>query len=182
MRCGERGLALVTVLFFLAILLVLALMLSDKVLRATRSASRAATRDQTLQAAAAGVEWARHQLAATYRASSGWATYLAGTANGTSYPAHPVFTVDIGQIAVDIYLRDNPDGDADPHRDNDLKVFVLSRARAANGSDLVVESLCGFTPESAYRQGGEDARRSGQTMLDGPVAAGAAVTTLQLQD
>ena len=183
MRCREHGLALVTVLFFLAILLVLALMLSDKVLRATRSTARAATRDQALQAAAAGIEWARHQLAASYRASSGWATMLAGAADGTRYPERPVFTTSVGQVTVDIFLRDNPDDDADPHRDNDLKIFVLARARIADGSDVLVESLCGFTPEAAYRQAGEDPRHSGQAPFDGPAEPWAApLATFQLRD
>ena len=183
MRCREHGLALVTVLFFLAILLVLALVLSDKVLRATRSTARAATRDQALQAAAAGIEWARHQLAVSYRASSGWATMLAGAADGTRYPERPVFTTSVGQVAVDIFLRDNPDGDANPHRDNDLMVFILARARTAEGGDVLVESLCGFAPEAAYRQAGEDLRRSGQSTLDGPAEPWAApLNTFPLRD
>ena len=153
---------MVTVVFFLAILLVLALMLSDKVLRATRTAALAGSRDQALQAAAAGIEWARHRLAASYQTSSGWASYLAEAASGTRYPERPIFTTSIGQVTVDIYLRDNPDGDGDPRRDNDLQVFALARARAASGAEVLVESLCGFAPEAAYRQAGEDARRSGQ--------------------
>ena len=183
MRCRERGLALVTVLFFLAILLVLALVLSDKVLRATRSTARAATRDQALQAAAAGIEWARHQLAAGYRSSSGWATLLARAAEGTRYPERPVFTTSVGQVTVDIFLRDNPDGDGDPRRDNDLKIFVLARAHTADGVDVLVESLCGFAPQSSYRQAGEDSRRSGQAMFDGPAEPWAVpLTTYQLHD
>jgi Tfp pilus assembly protein PilV len=183
MRCREHGLALVTVLFFLAILLVLALMLSDKVLRATRSAARAATRDQALQAAAAGIEWTRHQLAASYRTSSGWATMLAGAVDGTRYPERPVFTTSVGQVAVDIFLRDNPDGDADPHRDNDLKVFVLARARTADGGDVLVESLCGFAPETSYRQAGEDPQRSGQAAFVGPAEPWAVpLATFQLHE
>jgi len=167
MRCRERGLALVTVLFFLAILLVLALVLSDKVLRATRSTARAATRDQALQAAAAGIEWA----------------LLAGAAEGTRYPERPVFTTSVGQVTVDIFLRDNPDGDGDPRRDNDLKIFVLARAHTADGGDVLVESLCGFAPQSSYRQAGEDSRRSGQAMFDGPAEPWAVpLTTYQLHD
>jgi len=47
-------------------------------------------------------------------------------------------------------------------------VFVLARARTAEGGYVLVESLCGFAPEAAYRQAGEDSRRSGQSTLDGP--------------
>lgn len=182
MVCRERGLALITVLFFLAILMVLASILSDKVLRATREASCAASRDQALQAAAAGIEWARHQLATTYQATSGWTGYLARGGGGTGYPGSPAFTTQIGEVSVDIYLRDNPDGDADAGRDNDLKVFILSRARTATGGDVLVESLCGFIPDgTVYRQGGGDAQRSGQSVLDGP-AIGGTITTFQLRE
>jgi len=169
MRCRERGMALVTVLFLLALLLVLALMLSDKVFRATRSVTLAGARDQALQAAGAGIEWARHRLATTYPASSGWASYLAGAPDGERYPDTPVFSTVVGRVPVDIFLRDNPDGDADPRHDNDLKLLVLARARPINGADVLVESLCGFDADAAagYRQGGGDARRSGQSTVDG---------------
>lgn len=177
--------ALVTVLFLLALLLVLALMLSDKVIRSTRSTARAGARDQALQAAGAGVEWARHRLAATYLASSGWTAYLAGAPGGERYPETPAFTTMIGPVAVDIFLRDNPDGDGDPRRDNDLKLLVLAHARPTNGADVLVESLCGFEMPSAagYRQGGGDARRSGQAAADGPDEPWSApVAAFQLRD
>lgn len=169
MRCRERGMALVTVIFLVAVLLVLALMLSEKVIRATRGTALAGARDQALQAAGAGIEWARHRLATTYSTSSGWATYLAGSPGGDRYPEPPAFTTMVGPVAVDIFLRDNPDGDADPRRDNDLKLLVLARARPVNGPEVLVESLCGFDADTAagYHQGGSDARRSGQTGADG---------------
>lgn len=169
MHCRERGMALVTVLFLLALLLVLALMLSEKVLRATRSATMAGAHDQALQAAGAGIEWARHRLATTYPTSSGWTSYLAGAPGGESYPQTPAFSTVVGSVAVDIYLRDNPDGDANPRRDNDLKLLVLACARPVNGPAVLVESLCGFDADTVagYRQGGGDARRSGQAASDG---------------
>lgn len=186
MRCHERGLALVTVLFLLALLLVLALMFSEKVLRATRSTSLAGARDQALQAAGAGIEWARHRLAATYATSSGWANYLVGAPAGERYPDNPAFSTVVGGVAVDIYLRDNPDGDADPRRDNDLKLLVLARARPAHGSAVLVESLCGFAADTGagdYRQCGGDARRSGQSAVDGSAEPWSApVTAFHLRE
>ncbi|MCM2265599.1 MAG: hypothetical protein NDI73_10465 [Desulfuromonadales bacterium] len=169
MRCRECGMALVTILFLLASLLVLALMLSEKIIRATRSATLAGARDQARQAAGAGIEWTRHRLATTYSTSSGWANYLAGAPDGERYPDTPAFSTVIGSIPVDIFLRDNPDGDADPRRDNDLKLLILACARPIDGSAVLVESLCGFDPDAAagYRQGGSDARRSGQSTADG---------------
>jgi hypothetical protein len=168
MRCHEHGLALVTVIFLLALLMVLALILSDKVVRATRDAALAAARDQGLQAAGAGIEWARHHLALSYRSSSGWATYLAAAADEERYPDTPAFRVDVGRIPVDIFLRDNPDGDSDLRHDNDLRIFVLARARPVNGPEVLVEGLCAYeAPAAAYRQQGEDSRRSGQSLADG---------------
>lgn len=154
----ERGMALVTVLFLLALLMVLALVLGGRVLRATRDAAWAGGRAQALYAADAGIEWARQQLADSYPASAGWATYLAGAPGDDRYPERPAFTTAVGTATVDIFLRDNPDGDGDPRHDNDLRLFVLARARAAVGGDTLVEALCGYTPASpAYPQaaGGE---------------------------
>ena len=177
MRCRERGLALVTVLLLLAMLLIIALVLSDKVINATRGRLRAAARDQALQAAASGIEWGRHQLAASYRDSNGWATFLAAATSPGRYPPAPAFRTEFAGIPVELYLRDNPDGDDDPRRDCDLKLFVLSRARPAHGSEVVVESLCGLEANaSAYSL-------NGQTETTGPAEPWAApVTTFLLQD
>ena len=184
MPCPERGLALVTVLFLLALLMVMAVVLSDKVLRATRGATLAGARDQARQAAGAGIEQARRLLAVNYRISSGWTTYLAGAPDGERYPATPVLSTAIGGVPVDIFLRDNPDGDANPRHDNDLKLLVLARARAGAGPEVLVESLCALDAATAgYRQSGEDARRSGQARADGPAEPWAApVTTFHLRD
>ena len=168
MRCHEQGLALVTVLVLLAVLLVVALVFSDKVARAISDTARAGTREQALQAAGAGIEWARRQLAVTYRSSSGWAGYLAQAPDAERYPAQPAFETTIGGLTVTIFLRDNPDGDGDPRRDNDLQLFVLARAHPAVGPDVLVESLCEFeSGADSYRQAGHDGRRSGTTGEDG---------------
>jgi hypothetical protein len=184
MLCNERGLALVTVLFLLALLLLMALTLSDKVIHATRTAVSAGARDQALQAAGAGVEQARHLLASTYRSSSGWTTYLAGAPGSERYPETPALHTSIGRVDVDIFLRDNPDGDADPRHDNDLQLFILTRARAGEGSEILVESLCALDQAAAwYRQGGEDAQRSGQSLNDGPDQPWTApIISFQLRD
>lgn len=184
MRCRERGLALVTVLLLLALLLVMALVLCDKTINATRDQVRAGAREQALQAAGAGIEWARHQLTTTYRGTAGWATYLAVAPGGERYPAAPAFSTTVGGVPVDIFVRDNPDGDDDPRRDHDLKLFVLAWARSPAGAEIVVESLCGFaSADAAYRQAGEDSRHSGQAVTDGPAEPWTApVSTFHLRD
>ena len=74
----------------------------------------------------------------------------------------------VNGVEVELYLRDNPDGDDDVRRDNDLKVFVLARARGRVGVEAMVESLCGFSvPENGEEE------RSGWTaneLADQPVA------------
>lgn len=185
MPCRERGLALVSVLQLLALLLVIGLMLGEKVLRATRGEILAGVREQALQAAGTGIESARHRLATTYAASSGWALHLAGNPDGERYPESPVFTLTVGDVPVDIFLRDNPDGDADPRRDSDLKLMVLARARPRGGAAVMVETLCGFDAATAagYRQSGGDAGRSGGADADGVAAPWSApVDTFHLHD
>ena len=108
MRCHERGLALVTVLLLLSMLLIIVLVLSDKVINATRGRLRAAARDQALQAAASGIEWGRHQVATSYRDSNGWANFLASAASTGRYPPAPAFQTEFGgteQSGIDVFWR-----------------------------------------------------------------------------
>jgi hypothetical protein len=51
----------------------------------------------------------------------------------------------VNGFEVELYLRDNADGDGDVRRDNDLKVFVMARASGRRSLETMVESLCGFT-------------------------------------
>lgn len=142
MAAEQRGMALVTVLFLLALLLALALVLTDKVLQSTRGLARDSLRERTFWAASAGIEWARLELAEHYRATGNWQDLLPAMAD--TYAATPFRTLVVDAIPVELYVRDNPDGDDDPQRDNDLKVLVLARARLGRGPEILVESLCGF--------------------------------------
>jgi len=169
MRCHERGMALVTVLLLLALLLVLALVLGERVVRTTRDSACNGAREQALQAATAAVEWVRQPLVGNYLSSHGWNDYLAASGGGERYQAAPVFTLPVGGLSVELYLRDNPDGDDNPHRDNDLKLYVLARARTRLGPEAVVESLCELAGnEGAYAQAGGSAGRTGLVAADGP--------------
>lgn len=144
MACNDRGMALVSVVLVLAVLLTMAHLLAEKVWQSTREMAKANHREQVFWAAQGGIESARQQLSSNYAGTGGWQTFLA---NGTSriYPATPAWVIEIGGIQVEIFLRDNPDGDGDVCRDNDLKVFVLARARGRGGQEAMVESLCGFS-------------------------------------
>ena len=167
---AEGGLALVTVLLLLALLLALALVLGERTLRTSRDAACNGAREQALQAATAAIEWARPPLAESYALNAGWSAYLTDAGAGEGYPPAPAFRVPIGGLEVELFLRDNPDGDAEPRRDNDLKLYLLARARTPLGPEVVVESLCGLTDGGAagYAQAGGSAGRGGEAAAAGP--------------
>ncbi len=170
MVCSERGMALATVLFVLALLMVLALVLTDKVHHATRATTRAHQHSQALDAASAGIAWGRRQLAATYASSGCWHNYLATAAGGSSYPATPTFTLELGGHSVELFVRDNPDGDNDWRHDNDLQLYLLARLPTSHGPEAIVEALCGFASNSApdrYRQFTERAPQAGPGLEPG---------------
>jgi len=145
MACSERGTALVSVVLMLSVLLAMASVLAEKVWQSSRQNAEANHREQVFWAAQAGIEAARQRLSADYAGSGGWQTLLAaGTA--LAYPTTPAWVTELNGIEVEIYLRDNPDGDGNACHDNDLKVFVLARARGREGVEAMVESLCGFVP------------------------------------
>jgi len=142
--------ALVSVVLMLAVLLALSQILVEKVWQSTRQTAAEADREQLFWAAQSGIESARHLLAANYAASGGWQSFLSvGVAR--TYPANPAWTLMVNGRSVDIYLRDNADGDGDYRRDNDLKLYVLARARGRQGAEAMVESLCGFDETSPVR-------------------------------
>lgn len=143
MVCNQRGMALLSVVLMLSVLLVLAQVLTEKLWQSTRQTAGASHRQQLFWAAQAGIETARQTLSSSYASTGGWRTLLA-SATGREYPASPAWVTDINGIEVEIYLRDNADGDDDQSSDNDLKVFVLARARGRQSVDAMIESLCGF--------------------------------------
>jgi hypothetical protein len=148
MACYERGMALVSVLLLLTVLLTLAHILAEKVWQSTRQVTDAANRAQLFWAAQAGIEAARRQLAAGYASSGGWRDFLV-SGDGRNYPPEPAWVSVIDGLQVEIYLRDNPDGDDDVRSDNDLKIYVLARARRAQQGEAMIECLCGFDPAAA---------------------------------
>jgi hypothetical protein len=143
MAFNQRGIALVSVILVLAVLLTLAHILAEKIWHSTRQAGAAVSQAQLFWATQSGIETARQKLASSYADSQGWRNYLTpGTA--PAYPETPAWTSMVNGITVEIFLRDNPDGDDDPRIDNDLKVFVLARGTNPQGIEAMVESLCGF--------------------------------------
>jgi len=156
MGCHERGVALVNVVVLLTLLLALAQILAEKVWQSSRQAAGAVGREQAFWAAQAGIEGARHRLTSEYRSSAGWQGLLANGLAGR-YASSPAWSTMNNGLPVEIFLRDNPDGDNDPRADNDLKIFVLARARGPHGAEALVESLCGLEPaanSAGYPQAG----------------------------
>ncbi|MGK2905289.1 MAG: hypothetical protein ACSLFH_02955 [Desulfuromonadales bacterium] len=170
MVCNERGMALVSVVLTLTLLLILAHVLTEKVWQSTRQAADAANREQLFWAAQAGIESARQQLAANYSNSGGWQHYLI-TATPQVYPLTPVWVSEVNGLPVEIYLRDNPDGDGDMRNDNDLKIFVLARASGRQGTEAIIESLCGFdlSATSGWGQPAATANAPGTSLSELPV-------------
>lgn len=164
MGCRERGVALVNVVVILTLLLILAHILAEKVWQSSRQAAGAVGRERAFWAAQAGIEAARHRLTSEYRSSANWQGLLANGLAGC-YAATPAWTIMSNGLPVEIFLRDNPDGDNDPRADNDLKLFVLARARGPQGEEALIESLCGLDPGAAaggYPQSGSAGSLSGE--------------------
>jgi hypothetical protein len=144
MAYNERGMALINVVLILSVLLAMAHLLTEKIWQSTRQTADANQREQVFWAAQAGIEEARRRLADGYAVSGGWRTLLAA-ATTADYLPEPIWVMRVNGFEVELYLRDNADGDGDVRRDNDLKVFVMARASGRRSLETMVESLCGFT-------------------------------------
>jgi type II secretory pathway pseudopilin PulG len=147
MACNQRGMALVSVVVMLAVLLTLSHILAEKIWQSTRRVGAENRQEQALWATQGGIEAARQTLATSYADSRGWRNYLSSA--GPAYPDAPAWVSTVNGFPVEIFLRDNPDGDDDLRTDNDLKIFVLARARGPGEVEAMVESLCGFEQPSA---------------------------------
>lgn len=159
MVCNQRGMALISVILIMAVLLTLAHTLAEKIWHSSQKTIAADRWEQLYWAAQAGIENARQELASSYADSRGWQNYLV---SGTSwaYPETPTWTCSVNGISVEIFLRDNHDGDDDSNIDNDLRIFVLARAGGQEGCEAIVESLCGFERPIATRATGSQPAES----------------------
>lgn len=169
MGVNQQGMALVTVVLLLATLMLLALTLTDKVVQSSRALNQEKLRQRTYWAASAGLERARHQLTRQYLQQNSWQTLL--TAAHAGYPQEPFWTEEFAGIPVQVYLRDNFDGDEDPGQDQDLRVMLLVRAGKEGGPEVLLECLCGFDTvlPAAGSEPGTDIDLT--TLFDTPVEA-----------
>jgi Tfp pilus assembly protein PilX len=137
-RSPERGSALIVTMILMAALLAGAVALTSLQLHSTRNAGLARDRISALHCAEAGLVVAKATVAANY---SLWNAALeAGTE--PSWLASLDHDIDgDGVPDFTITLRDNDDEvPADPTRDNDLTVYVVSRCtKYADVSTEVVE-------------------------------------------
>jgi hypothetical protein len=157
--------ALVTIIVVLALLMVLAMILTEKVWQSTRNTALSAKQERAFWAAQAGLEWSRLKLANDYSHSNQWQTYLGTPAAIGSYPSQPALQTTIDGLVVDLFVRDNPEADNNANLDSDLQLFVLARARFDNGPETLIEGRCGFDSNrmaSSYKQLGQNARKNSQ--------------------
>jgi len=147
MRCDDKGMALVSVVLMLAALLAMAQVLVEKIWQSTQQGVAADRREFLFWAAQSGLESARKRLAEGYLDSSGWQTLLTA-AHARDYPESPAWVDHLNGQRVEVFLRDNEDGDDDFRHDNDLKIYVLLHAVGDVGGEALIESLCGFEATS----------------------------------
>jgi len=173
MACRERGMALASVLFILALLMLLALVLTDKVQQTTRATAMARRHARNLDAASAGIAWARRQLAIGYASSGNWHDFLATAPDTGHYPDTPTFSLEFDGRSVELFVHDNPDGDNNWQQDNDLQLYLLAHLPAEPGPETIIEVLCGFAADTAsenYQQLQSGVLQTGAGAEPGPAS------------
>ena len=141
MGSDQRGMALVSVVLLLGVLLLLAMVLTEKVIHSSQILGREGLRQASYWGANSGIEWARAELARQYLTQSGWNALLSAQAD---HPEQALWHQELNGIPVEIFVRDNLDGDDDSLKDNDLKVLVQARTRQGSAPEVIIECLCGF--------------------------------------
>ncbi|PLX80965.1 MAG: hypothetical protein C0614_07040 [Desulfuromonas sp.] len=166
MASDQRGMALVSVVLMLAAMLLLAMTLTEKVIQSSRTLGHERLRQVSYWGANSAIEWARAELTRHYLAEAGWDALLTAQAD---HPEQALWHQELNGVQVEIFLRDNLDGDDDPLTDNDLKVLVLARTGQGSPPEVLIECLCGFdsilTADSRQSVGGDLTR-----ILDNPLA------------
>ncbi len=183
---NQRGVALLTVIIFSAVLLVVGSLLAYKVMTSTRTSGEQGVKTATYYTANAGVERARNDLMVDYPTNN-WTTYLTEATAGV-YPAAAGLNEAVGGQNVTVFVRDNNDEPAGLEnylQDNDLKVFVLAQGVGPNGTQTMVEALVFLDISSGgggySSQLGDGAARTGRSLSSLADPAAAAVSTSALK-
>lgn len=163
----QRGVAMFVVLLVVSSLMTVGLLTIYMTLGETKATSYGVDSKAALYCAEAGLAKARPLLASNYAA---WTTILAGdTAN---YPAWYPVTGDLDVPAdnvndFSVTIRDNDDEPAgvanDPTKDNDMRVFVVSKCTRYPETPREVTELIYYSGGgNSYRnQSGQGAGNSG---------------------
>ncbi len=166
----ERGIALLTVLMMTAIMMVIVSLVGYKVLRSTRGTVTEGLKTKAYYAASAGVDSARLQLSDQYIASDYWQNILdPDPANITpaadlymrSTTLEPAGFTTSPPLTLQVFIKDNNDGDSDYGIDTDQLVMVNVEAVAPDGrtSSMVEARLLYDDSDSGYSQLGGSAGR-----------------------
>lgn len=166
----ERGIALLTVLMMTAIMMVIVSLVGYKVLRSTRGTATEGLKTKAYYAASAGVDSARLQLSEQYITSDYWQNILdPDPANITpaadlymrSTTLEPAGFTTSPPLTLQVFIKDNNDGDSDYGIDTDQLVMVNVEAVAPDGrtSSMVEARLLYDDSNSGYSQLGGSAGR-----------------------
>lgn len=155
MQRDERGIALVTVIFMTAVIMAIVSLVGYKVLRSIRGSAAEGVKTKTYYAANAGLDSARIYLSDNYISKNYWNYILdpdaePGYSGAATEPSEDLymhnsdlepagFTTD-PPITVQVFVKDNNDGDNDYGIDTDQLVMVNVEARAVDGSSTMVEA------------------------------------------
>ncbi|BCR04645.1 hypothetical protein DESUT3_17140 [Desulfuromonas versatilis] len=183
---NQRGVAMLTVVIFSAVLLVVGSLLAYKVMTSTRTSGEQGVKTATYYSANAGIERARRVLSDSYEGATKWGNVLTLNSAGV-YPTAPLLNEAVGGQTVRVYVRDNNDDPGGNYLlDNDLKVFVLAEGEGPDGTKTMVEALVFLDPTAGGGGGyssqlGDGAARTGQAASGLADPAGAAVSNSALQ-
>lgn len=176
MRHDERGIALMTVIFMTAVMMVIVSLVGYKVLRSTKGSAAEGIKTKTYYAANAGLDNARIYLSDNYINKNYWNYILdpdaepgyTGSATNPSEDLYqhsgdlePTGFATDPPIAVQVFVKDNNDGDGNYGVDTDQLIMVNVEAVAPDGrtTTMVEARLLYDDSVDSYSQLGGSAGR-----------------------
>ncbi|TYO99931.1 hypothetical protein EDC39_10191 [Geothermobacter ehrlichii] len=168
----DRGIALVTVIMMTACIMAIVTLVAYKVLRSTTDSVAVKSKAQTYHNANAGLENARLILNDQYKSSEFWHYFLdpdsdpnySGPATDPDQNknlflrATGLVPANFGNdpdLSIDVFVKDNDDGDGTNAVDTDQLILVNVRAQRTDGAVTMIESRLLFDDsEDSYSQAG----------------------------
>ncbi|RMF42474.1 MAG: hypothetical protein D6751_11990, partial [Deltaproteobacteria bacterium] len=142
---NDRGVALITVIMMTGCIMAIVTLVAYKVLRSTTNSTSVRSKAVTYQGANAGLEYARMVLNDNYKASQFWQYYLDPDSDpnysgpATNPDTNPDLFLEVDDLVpanfsgdpnlgLNVYVRDNNDGDGTNAVDTDQMILVNVRA------------------------------------------------------